>query len=104
VVGYPHEVKGQGVFAYVTLKGHIAESEELRREIIGWVRQRIGPIATPDVIQWAPALPKNRAGKILRRILSKVAANDFENFGDTSTVADPTVVEAIVATRRSSLG
>ncbi len=104
VVGYPHEVKGQGVFAYVTLKGHIAESEELRREIVGWVRQRIGPIATPDVIQWAPALPKNRAGKILRRILSKVAANDFENFGDTSTVADPAVVEAIVTTRRSSLG
>jgi acetyl-CoA synthetase len=101
VVGYPHEVKGQGVFAYVTLKAEFVESEGLRREIVDWVRARIGPIATPDVIQWAPALPKNRAGKILRRILSKVAANDFDNFGDISTLADPAVVEDIVRSRRN---
>ncbi len=87
VVGYPHQVKGQGVFAYVTLKEGIAETETLRREIIGWVRARIGPIASPDIIQWSPALPKNRAGKILRRILTKVAANDFQDFGDVSTLA-----------------
>ncbi|THF65478.1 acetate--CoA ligase [Pseudothauera nasutitermitis] len=104
VVGYPHEVKGHGVFAYVTLKAGHDESEALHREIVAWVRERIGPIATPDVIQWAPALPKNRAGKILRRILSKVAANDFENFGDTSTVAEPGVVDDIVHRRQRDLG
>ncbi|HLO77866.1 MAG TPA: acetate--CoA ligase, partial [Magnetospirillum sp.] len=103
VVGYPHELKGQGVFAYVTLKDHVPESDELRREIVAWVRNRIGPIASPDVIQWAPALPKNRAGKILRRILTKVAANDFTNFGDTSTVADPAVVDDIVQRRQANL-
>ncbi|PWC44952.1 acetate--CoA ligase [Azospirillum sp. TSO22-1] len=102
VVGYPHPVKGQGVFAYVTLKGGIAESEGLRGEIVTRVRDRIGPIATPDVVQWAPALPKNRAGKILRRILSKAAAGDFADFGDTSTVADPDVVADIVARRRAA--
>ncbi|HTH16006.1 MAG TPA: acetate--CoA ligase [Magnetospirillum sp.] len=103
VVGYPHDLKGQGVFAYVTLKEGRGETEELRKEIVDWVRARIGPIATPDVIQWAPALPKNRAGKILRRILTKVAANDFENFGDTSTVADPAVVDDIVRRRQENL-
>ncbi|MBC7953797.1 MAG: acetate--CoA ligase [Rhodospirillaceae bacterium] len=103
VVGYPHDLKGQGVFAYVTLKDGIAESEELRKEVVDWVRARIGPIASPDVIQWAPALPKNRAGKILRRILTKVAANDFQNFGDTSTVADPAVVDDIVSRRQDTL-
>ncbi|HVI50593.1 MAG TPA: acetate--CoA ligase [Candidatus Sulfotelmatobacter sp.] len=103
VVGYPHEVKGQGVFAYVTLKEGQHESDALRREIIDWVRSRIGPIASPDVIQWAPALPKNRAGKILRRILTKVAANDFGNFGDTSTLADPGVVEDIVRRRSENI-
>ena len=103
VVGFPHDLKGQGVFAYVTLKDGIAESEELRRELVAWVRARIGPIASPDVIQWAPALPKNRAGKILRRILAKVAANDFENFGDTSTVADPAVIGDIVQSRKDTL-
>ncbi|MEI7612721.1 MAG: acetate--CoA ligase [Betaproteobacteria bacterium] len=101
VVGYPHELKGQGVFAYVTLKAEIVESDGLRHEIVNWVRARIGPIATPDVIQWAPALPKNRAGKILRRILTKVAANDFDNFGDISTLAEPSVVEEIVQRRRA---
>lgn len=103
VVGYPHDLKGQGVFAYVTLKSNVAESETLRQEIVGLVRQRIGPIATPDIIQWVPALPKNRAGKILRRILSKVAANDFDNFGDTSTLADQAAVDEIVRRRRDVL-
>ena len=103
VVGYPHDIKGQGVFAYVTLKEGFAESDALRREIIEAVRTRIGPIATPDAIQWAPALPKNRAGKILRRILTKVAAGDYDNFGDTSTLADPQVVDDIVQRRRDKI-
>jgi len=103
VVGYNHEVKGQGVFAYVTLKENVPETDELRREIIQVVRTRISPIATPDIIQWAPALPKNRAGKILRRILMKIANNDFTNFGDTSTLADATIVEDIVARRKAEL-
>jgi acetyl-CoA synthetase len=101
VVGYPHDIKGQGVFAYVTLKADVVESDTLSREIVDCVRQRIGPIATPDFIQWAPALPKNRAGKILRRILTKVAANDFDNFGDTSTLAEPAVVADIVHRRQA---
>ena len=103
VVGYPHEVKGQGVFAYVTLKHDFEESEYLRDEIIEAVRHRIGAFARPDVIQWAPALPKNRAGKILRRILARVAADQFDDFGDTSTLADPAVVADIVQRRRDSL-
>jgi acetyl-CoA synthetase len=103
VVGYPHEVKGQGVFAYVTLKEGFEETEILRAEIVAWVRVRIGPIASPDIIQWAPALPKNRAGKILRRILAKVAANDFENFGDVSTLAEPAVVDEIVKRRQQTV-
>ncbi len=103
VVGFPHDLKGQGVFAYVTLKENIDESEALRREIVDWVRARIGAIASLDVVQWAPSLPKNRAGKILRRILAKVAANDFENFGDTSTVADPAIVGDIVLRRKQTL-
>lgn len=103
VVGFPHALKGQGVFAYVTLKEGIGESEELRTEIVNWVRSRIGPIASPDIVQWAPALPKNRAGKILRRILAKVAANDFQNFGDISTVSDPAIVDDIVRRRIHSL-
>ncbi|OAN45687.1 acetyl-coenzyme A synthetase [Paramagnetospirillum marisnigri] len=104
VVGYPHEVKGQGVFAYVTLKDGIPATEDLRREIKDSVRARIGAIASPDIIQWAPALPKNRAGKILRRILTKVAADDFQNFGDTSTLADPGVVDDIVQRRKADKG
>jgi len=103
VVGYPHDLKGQGVFAYVTLKEGITESDELKRELVAHVRGRIGPIASPDIIQWAPHLPKNRAGKILRRILTKVAANDFGNFGDTSTVADPSVVDDIVERRKANI-
>ena len=96
VVGMPHEIKGQGIFAFVTLKEGIAESDELRRDLVQVVRTRIGPIATPDRIEWAPQLPKNRSGKILRRILTRIAAGDFENHGDTSTVADPAVVAEIV--------
>ena len=81
VVGYPHEIKGQGIFCYVTLKADIEPSEDLRKELVGWVRKEIGPIASPDVIQWAPGLPKTRSGKIMRRILRKVAANEFDTPG-----------------------
>jgi acetyl-CoA synthetase len=103
VVGYPDDIKGQGVFAYVTLKAGHDESAELAREIVARVRERIGPIASPDVIQWAPALPKNRAGKILRRILTKIAADEFDDFGDTSTVADPQAVNDIIRRRQQRI-
>ncbi len=99
VVGYPHEIKGQGIYAYVTLMAGIVETDELRDELGGWVRKEIGPIAKPDVIQWAPGLPKTRSGKIMRRILRKIAENDIDNLGDTSTLADPTVVEGLVKGR-----
>ncbi len=100
VVGYPHEIKGQGIFCYVTLKSDIEPSEELRKELVGWVRKEIGPIASPDVIQWAPGLPKTRSGKIMRRILRKVAANEFDSLGDTSTLADPSVVGELIDNRK----
>ncbi|MBN9487263.1 MAG: acetate--CoA ligase [Alphaproteobacteria bacterium] len=99
VVGYPHDIKGQGIYAYVTLKAGQPASDELRKELSGWVRKEIGPIATPDVIQWAPGLPKTRSGKIMRRILRKIAENDVGNLGDTSTLADPTVVDDLVKNR-----
>jgi len=99
VVGYPHYLKGQGIYAYVTLKSGIEASEALRAELIASVRHEIGPIATPDLIQWAPALPKTRSGKIMRRILRKVAANELDNLGDTSTLADPGAVAELVAHR-----
>ncbi|HLU62208.1 MAG TPA: acetate--CoA ligase [Gammaproteobacteria bacterium] len=99
VVGFPHDVKGQGIYAYVTLTADSAPGEELRKELVQWVRKEIGPIATPDFIQWAPALPKTRSGKIMRRILRKIAANEHEQLGDTSTLADPMVVEDLVANR-----
>ena len=99
VVGYPHDIKGQGIYAYVTLMEGIEPSEELRRELVGLVRSEIGAIATPDVIQWAPSLPKTRSGKIMRRILRKIAANELDNLGDTSTLADPSVVDNLVANR-----
>ena len=99
VVGYPHEVKGQGIYAYVTLMAGTAPSEELRKELVQLVRKEIGPIASPDVIQWAPGLPKTRSGKIMRRILRKVAANELENLGDTSTLADPSVVDDLIKNR-----
>jgi acetyl-CoA synthetase len=102
VVGYPHELKGQGIYAYVTLKSDAQPSATLQRELGQWVRKQIGPIATPDLIQWAPALPKTRSGKIMRRILRKIAANDCADLGDISTLADPTVVEGLVASRRTT--
>ena len=99
VVGYPHDIKGQGIYAYVTLITGAEPNEELRRELVQWVRKEIGPIASPDLIQWAPGLPKTRSGKIMRRILRKIAENDHGNLGDTSTLADPAVVEDLVKNR-----
>jgi acetyl-CoA synthetase len=99
VVGYPHDIKGQGIYAYVTLNAGITPSEEIRSELITLVRKEIGAIANPDVIQWAKGLPKTRSGKIMRRILRKVAANELDNLGDTSTLADPSVVEDIIEHR-----
>ncbi|MFA7095978.1 MAG: acetate--CoA ligase [Gammaproteobacteria bacterium] len=99
VVGYPHDIKGQGIYAYVTLMAGVEPSEELRKELVTLVRSEIGPIATPDIIQWAPGLPKTRSGKIMRRILRKIAANELENLGDTSTLADPAVVDELIKNR-----
>jgi acetyl-CoA synthetase len=99
VVGFPHEIKGEGIYAYVTLVKGVEASEELRKELIQQVRNEIGPIASPDVIQWAPGLPKTRSGKIMRRILRKIAANEQDSIGDTSTLADPVVVEGLIANR-----
>ena len=96
VVGCPHEVKGQGIYAYVTLVADAEPSEALRKELIAWVRREIGPIATPDFVQWAPGLPKTRSGKIMRRILRKIAAHEHDQLGDVSTLADPSVVEQLV--------
>ena len=101
VVGYPHDIKGQGIYAYVTLMEGIEATDELRRELQTWVRKEIGPIAKPDLIQWAPGLPKTRSGKIMRRILRKVAANDFGNLGDTSTLAEPAVVDDLIEKRQN---
>ena len=100
VVGFPHDIKGQGIYAYVTLKADTGSSEELRKELIAHVRKLIGPIATPDHIQWAPGLPKTRSGKIMRRILRKIAENAPDQLGDTSTLADPSVVDALVKDRK----
>ena len=99
VVGYPHDIKGQGVWCYVTLQKGIEPSDALKKELRDWVREEIGPIASPDVIQWAPGLPKTRSGKIMRRILRKIAEGDTSNLGDTSTLADPAVVEDLVKNR-----
>ncbi|NHF72194.1 acetate--CoA ligase [Paracoccus xiamenensis] len=99
VVGYPHEIKGQGIYAYVTLMNGIEPTDELRRELETWVRTEIGPIAKPDLIQWAPGLPKTRSGKIMRRILRKIAEDDFGALGDISTLADPGVVEELIDNR-----
>ena len=99
VVGYPHDIKGQGIYAYVTPMADASPTEELRSELVALVRKEIGPIASPDVIQWAPGLPKTRSGKIMRRILRKIAANELENLGDTSTLAEPAVVEELVENR-----
>ena len=99
VVGYPHDLKGQGIYAYVTLRVSEDPSDELRKELVSWVRQEISPIAAPDLLQWAPGLPKTRSGKIMRRILRKIAANEHDALGDVSTLADPTVVEELVDNR-----
>jgi acetyl-CoA synthetase len=101
VVGYPHDIKGQGIYAYVTLKAGIEPTEDLRKELAAWVGKEIGAIAKPDVIQWAPGLPKTRSGKIMRRILRKIAENDTSNLGDTTTLADPAVVQDLVANRKT---
>jgi len=99
VVGYPHDIKGQGIYAYVTLMSDQEPSDELRKELEKWVRTEIGPIAKPDLIQWAPGLPKTRSGKIMRRILRKIAENDYGSLGDTSTLADPSVVDDLIENR-----
>ncbi|MBH1974493.1 MAG: acetate--CoA ligase [Rhodobacteraceae bacterium] len=99
VVGYPHDIKGQGIYAYVTLMNNEVPSDALRKELEAWVRTEIGPIAKPDLIQWAPGLPKTRSGKIMRRILRKIAENDFGSLGDTSTLADPSVVDDLIDNR-----
>jgi acetyl-CoA synthetase len=99
VVGYPHDIKGQGIYAYVTLVVDVEPSDELRKELITWVRKEIGPIAAPDLLQWAPGLPKTRSGKIMRRILRKIAANEQDQLGDISTLADPGVVTDLVERR-----
>jgi acetyl-CoA synthetase len=101
VVGYPHDIKGQGIYAYVTLMSGEEPSEELRGELVAWVRKEIGPIASPDLIQFAPGLPKTRSGKIMRRILRKIAEDEFQNLGDTSTLAEPGVVDDLVNNRQN---
>ena len=101
VVGYPHDIKGQGIYAYVTLMGGVEANDALKGELQQWVRKEIGPIAKPDLLQWAPGLPKTRSGKIMRRILRKIAADDFGDLGDTSTLADPAVVDDLIANRQN---
>jgi acetyl-CoA synthetase len=101
VVGYPHDIKGQGIYAYVTLMAGEKPTEDLRKELVNWVRKEIGPIASPDLIQFSPGLPKTRSGKIMRRILRKIAEDDFGNLGDTTTLADPAVVDDLVNNRQN---
>ncbi|MBL4614182.1 MAG: acetate--CoA ligase [Magnetovibrio sp.] len=101
VVGAPHDIKGQGIYAYVTLNAGVESSDELKSELVKWVRKEIGPIATPDWLQWAPGLPKTRSGKIMRRILRKIGENDFGSLGDTSTLADPSVVDELIENRQN---
>lgn len=102
VVGYPHDIKGQGIYCYVTPMNGVEPDDELRKELIALCVREIGPIAKPDIIQWAPGLPKTRSGKIMRRILRKVAANELDSLGDTSTLADPAVVDELIANRKNS--
>ncbi len=101
VVGYPHAVKGQGIYVYVTLMAGAEQSDELAKDLRQWVRKEIGPIATPDLLQFAPDLPKTRSGKIMRRILRKIAEDDFSNLGDISTLADPSVVDKLIENRQN---
>ena len=97
VVGMPHDIKGQGICAFVTLQADVASSDELRAELVSWVRKILGTVATPDALHWAPALPKTRSGKIMRRILRKIAANELDSLGDISTLAEPQVVDHLIA-------
>jgi len=99
VVGFSHAIKGQGIYAYVTLNTGELPDESLSKELIAWVRKKIGPIASPDYIQWAPGLPKTRSGKIMRRILRKIAENAYDELGDTSTLAEPAVVDELIENR-----
>ena len=101
VVGYPHDIKGNGLYCYVTLNACEQTSGDLERELKLWVRKQIGPIATPDLIQFAPGLPKTRSGKIMRRILRKIAANEHGELGDTTTLADPSVVDSLIENRQN---
>ncbi|MDP9137771.1 MAG: AMP-binding protein, partial [Pseudomonadota bacterium] len=101
VVGYPHDIKGQGIYCYVTLMAGEDGSEDLRKELVTWVRKEIGAIAQPDKLQFAPGLPKTRSGKIMRRILRKIAEDDFASLGDTSTLADPAVVDSLIDHRQN---
>jgi len=101
VVGFPHDIKGQGIYAYVTLMSGQEPSDDLKKELIALCVDEIGPIAKPDAIQWAPGLPKTRSGKIMRRILRKIACNDLDTLGDTSTLADPAVVDELIENRVS---
>jgi len=102
VVGYPHDIKGQGIYAYVTPMAGIQPDDALRKELVALVRSEIGPIASPDLIQWAPGLPKTRSGKIMRRILRKIAANELDSLGDTSTLAEPAVVDELIKNRANA--
>lgn len=104
VVGYPHEIKGEGIYAYVTLMADAESTDELKKELVQLVRTEIGPIARPDVLQWAPGLPKTRSGKIMRRILRKIAADEVDELGDTTTLADPSVVNELVENREKIRG
>jgi len=101
VVGAPHDLKGQGIYAYVTLNSSEEPSDELKKELVQWVRKDIGPIASPDWVQFAPGLPKTRSGKIMRRILRKIAEDEFSALGDTSTLADPSVVDDLIENRQN---
>jgi len=101
VVGFPHDIKGQGIYCYVTLMEGVEPTDELKKTLRTHVRSEIGPIAAPDAIQWAPGLPKTRSGKIMRRILRKIAEDDFSNLGDTSTLAEPAVVDDLIENRQN---
>ena len=101
VVGYPHDIKGQGIYCFVTLMNGETGSAELEKELVAFCVREIGPIAKPDMIQWAPGLPKTRSGKIMRRILRKIAENELSNLGDTSTLADPAVVDNLISERKN---
>ena len=99
VVGYPHDIKGQGIYVYISPVEGVEVTEELTKSVRAWVREQLSPIATPDMIQWTTGLPKTRSGKIMRRILRKIAANEYQSLGDTSTLADPSVVDTLIANR-----